>query len=107
MGVEMNVMQLQQFLINKQAELSQEYRKVEVRSHISVTLNGSSVSEKFTAGNTPLNQTGREVTRTGFPVLENSLGTAENGTHVIFEVIPKGKRKPIRKDFYFLWDGES
>lgn len=99
-------MQLQQFLNDKQAELAQEHRKVEVKSYVSVTLNGTTVGEKFTAGNTPLTQTGREVKRGEFPVLEDTesvLGIKENGTKVVFEVVPKGKRKPIQKEFYFLW----
>ena len=103
-------MKLEQFLIDKKEHLEQEYRKVEVKSYVSVTLNDTTVHEKFTAGNTLLTQNGREVKYGEFPVLEDTesvLGIKENGTHVVFEVVLKGKRKPIRKDFYFLWDGES
>lgn len=99
-------LELQQFMINKQAELSQQYRKVERVSFTSVTLIGHLVSEKFTATNTPLNQLGHEVKRGEFPVLmdtESVLGVKENGTQVIFHVTQKGKRKPERKEFYFLW----
>lgn len=100
-------MELQQFLINKQAELIQQYRKVELVSHISVTLKKNSVGEKFTAGNTPLNQLGYGIELSELPEsddVEIRLGIKENGTHVILEVVAKGKRKPERKEFYFLWD---
>lgn len=98
--------ELQQFMIDKQAELAQQYRKVELVSFTSVTLIGHLVSEKFTATNTPLIQLGHEVMRGEFPVLtdtESVLGVKENGTQVVFHVTPKGKRKPERKEFYFLW----
>lgn len=100
-------MEFHQFMIDKQAELVlvEQYRKVEMVSHISVTLNGNSVGEKFTAKNTPLNQMGHEVKRGEFPTLDSlsSVTAVENGTHVVFSVVAKGKRKPERKEFYFLW----
>lgn len=98
-------MALQNFIIDKQAELSLQYRKVELVSHISVTLSENSVGENFTADNTSLNQMGYEVKRGEFPMVDSlsKVTGVENGTEVIFDVVAKGKRKPERKEFYFLW----
>lgn len=99
-------MELHQFMIDKQAELSQQYRKVEWKSFVSVTLKRNSIGEKFTARNTPLNQLGYGIELSELPESDDTeitLGIKENGTHVVFSVVAKGKRKPERKEFYFLW----
>ena len=99
---------LQTFIDRKRIELHKQYRVVELVSHISVELKGRTVGEKYVATNTPLETTGHEVTVEQFPPnSDTDASFVENGSHVKFDVVAKGKRKPERKEFYFLWDAEK
>lgn len=96
---------LQAFIDAKRFELHEKYRVVELLSHRSVTLRDNSVGEKFTAVDTSLMQIGQEVKPSEFPNLPPF--SDENGTEVIFNVTAKGKWKPERINFYFLWTTEK
>lgn len=102
----LNSIYLRDFMIEKREELLEQYRKVEIYSYNSVTLKALSVAEKFTSGETPLTQLGREVTSAEFPRDELPT-TIDNGTEVVFEVVRKGKRKPELYKCYFLWEGSN
>jgi hypothetical protein len=68
----------------------------------SVQLGKNSVSENFISGSTSLT---KEVKEVNLSELEPStFPYQDNGTKVIFEVLPQGKRKPIKKEYYLLWE---
>lgn len=92
---------LNRFIEAKRLELHQTHSFVELQSIMSVTLRDMYIGETFRAKNTPLSKKGREVKANEFPNVP--AFSKENGTLVKFLATPKGQRKPVEIEFYFLW----
>lgn len=95
-------MKLSDFIKRKEEELLSEYRKVELVGTESVRLSTGSVGRQFNSNDTDLHIEGEEVNIHRIPD-NTSLNFTENGTLVQFDVLAKGKRKPVNVEFYFLW----
>lgn len=88
----------------KELELNGNYRSVTLHSITSVQLKKFSVGEQFFSEETQRSQIGKEVNLVDLPADIPSIPFSENGTKVTFELIAKGRRKPHKLDFYFLWE---
>lgn len=96
-------MDLGNFIMDKSVELKEQYNHVELRSIENVVLSKNSVASEFLAKETPLLQKGKEVNLSAMGEV-SSIPFVPNGTLVRFNVKLPRKRKPLFKDFYFLWD---
>lgn len=96
-------MELAEFINQKIKSLQLEYRKVEFTYATDVQLSKNSVRELFTSGHSNLTTKGYEVSIHDVPLL-SGVDYQSNGSNVVFEVVPKGKRKPVRKSFCFMWE---
>jgi hypothetical protein len=96
-------MDLGNFIMDKSVELKEQYSQVELKSIENVVLGKNSVSSEFLAKKTPLLQEGREIDLSEIEKV-SSIPFVPNGTLVRFYVKLPRKRKPIFKDFYFLWN---
>jgi hypothetical protein len=96
-------MDLGNFIMEKSVELKEKYNHIELKSIESVVLSKNSVSSDFLTKETPLLQEGKEIDLSEMSEV-SSTPFVPNGTIVRFYVKLPKKRKPISKDFYFLWN---
>ncbi|MEK5209331.1 hypothetical protein [Psychrobacillus sp. FSL H8-0510] len=96
-------MDLMDFIKVKTIELKEIYGKVEYASNENAVLSKDSVRTEFSAKETPLIKAGQEINLSEINVV-SAIAFEPNGTLLSFYVTPPRKRKPILKEFYFLWD---
>ena len=95
---------LNDFIKMKEEELSKDYRKVEFKFVEDVVLSTNSVSRNFSSEKSKqLTVEGREAKLSELGET-SSIPFVPNGSLVVFEYVPPRKRKPIKKDYYFLWE---
>ena len=97
------MMKLSEFIVQKQNELSRTYKDVIFKSATDVFLGKNMIQDNLRDVKTNTETLVEEVI--SFSELSGTptMPYTPNGTKVIFEVKPKGKRKYINKDFYVLW----
>ena len=95
-------MKLEQFINERTSELESQYRKVEFNFAQNVLLGKNSVSSEFISTDTALEQEGIEANLSELEYA-SSVPFIPNGTLVRFNVTLPRKRKPMFKDYYFLW----
>lgn len=98
-------MKLSEFIKQKETELisSEKYRTVTFASAEEVGLFKNCVSMDFFSRPADLNKNVKEVVLSELTEESSVTKTNNNGVSVVFGVIPKTKRKPIRKEFYALY----
>lgn len=94
-------MKLKEFIEQKEQELLNTYKKVELTYTEDVMLGKNSCSQIFNSNQSNLEVEWYEPKLSELP---EKYGTfLANGSLINFEVIPPRKRKPISKRFYFKW----
>lgn len=98
-------MKLSDFIKQKEQELlcSDKYRGVTFTGAEEVGLFKNCVTMGFFSKQGNLEREVKEVSLSDLTEESNISKTNDNGVSVIFGVVPKGKRKPIRKEFYALY----
>lgn len=95
---------LQDFIDRKITELEHQFKSVNFDEAINVFLSKNSCSENFISEKTSLSTIIEEINLSDLPdARQKYINPKPNGSKVKFDVIPKGKRKSVKKEYYVIW----